>query len=235
MTHRTPWLRSAGLVSLLALAWAGAAIGCGNAAPAGSGAAGTGASGSVSGSGSAGTTGAGGSAPATCSLGGESCAALPCCSGLCTGGMCVCTAAAGNCQSGAQCCSGVCASGVCAPCNGGASLCTENANCCSGICNAGVCGSSTFSCDVVTSGTTSIHECSEYTNLPAADLAAAQSSCAAAMGTPGTACSMTGALGFCTVTAGALTEEQFYYTDGTLTAAEAQMACTGAKGTWTPG
>ncbi len=185
---------------------------------------------------SAGTTGAGGSAPATCSLGGESCAALPCCSGLCTGGACVCTAAAGNCQSGAQCCSGVCAGGVCAPCNGGASLCTENANCCSGICNAGVCGSSTFSCDVmVTSGTTTVHQCSEYVNLPAADQASAQSACAAAMGTLGTACSTTDVLGTCTVTSGALTEEQFYYADGTITAADAQMACTSANGTWTPG
>jgi hypothetical protein len=79
-----------------------------------------------------------GSSP-QCALGGQSCAEMSCCSGVCTGGKCVCTSMAGNCQQGSDCCSGVCAAGVCADCNGQNSVCHEAANCCSGDCQGGVC------------------------------------------------------------------------------------------------
>jgi hypothetical protein len=232
--HRTFPFRALGLVTLLGLAWGASAAGCGGTTATGSGASASTGNGAAATSMSAGTA-TGGGASAVCALGGDSCTALPCCSGLCTGGVCVCTDTAGNCQNDGQCCSGVCSNGVCAQCNSGASLCTENANCCSGLCTGGVCSTaaaSVFSCDFTVA---SVHECSEYSDLPAADQSAEVSACTAESGTAGTGCPTADALGSCAFMSSGISYSEFYYTDGGETADDAQMGCTAAGGTWTPG
>jgi hypothetical protein len=100
------------------------------------------------------------------------------------------------------------------------------------------CGSSasTFSCDFkMSEGTTTTHECTEYDNLPSADDAAESSGCTTEMGTAGTGCSATDSLGSCAISLGGLDYKTFFYSDGGLTAAEAQMDCTAESGTWSAG
>lgn len=95
---------------------------------------------------SGGTTSSSGSSTSTdamaslpCTLSGEDCSTLGCCSGVCSQGSCACSDHWDNCQQNSQCCSGVCADGACAACNDVGKLCTEHANCCSGVCSNGVC------------------------------------------------------------------------------------------------
>ncbi|MHB8418798.1 MAG: hypothetical protein ACYDCL_12030 [Myxococcales bacterium] len=101
-------------------------------------------SGGTSGSTSGGSTGGGSSSGGStggpsCAVGQGSCTTLPCCSGSCQQGLCICTPGGGNCQGGRDCCSAVCSAGVCAQCNDVGSTCQTNANCCSGSCVNGAC------------------------------------------------------------------------------------------------
>jgi hypothetical protein len=88
-----------------------------------------------------------------------------------------------------------------------------------------------FSCDFTVAD---VHECSEYSNLPAADVDAEQSACEAESGTTGTGCSSTNSLGSCTFSAGGINYAEFYYADGGETASDAQMGCDAAGGNWSP-
>jgi hypothetical protein len=99
-------------------------------------------------------------------------------------------------------------------------------------CGSSTSGGSTFSCDFTIA---SVHECSEYDNLPAADADAESSACTGESGTAGTGCSTTGSLGSCAFMSGGISYAEFYYSDGGETADEASMGCSDAGGTWTAG
>jgi hypothetical protein len=92
-------------------------------------------------------------------------------------------------------------------------------------------GNTGISCDYNIAGT---HVCALYQNIPAADMQALESACMSEMGTFGTACPTDGALGTCSQSAGGITEGVVYYDSGGITADEAQMACSGGGGMWTP-
>jgi hypothetical protein len=47
-------------------------------------------------------------------------------------------------------------------------------------------------------------------------------------------CPTTGELGYCTISDGGASESVYFYGNGTLTASQAQGACTAEGGTWTP-
>jgi hypothetical protein len=79
--------------------------------------------------------------------------------------------------------------------------------------------------------------CIEFDSPTAAIAQAETTSCSSSMGTVGTGCSTTGLLGSCALpsTTAGLNEKEFFYSTGSLTAADAQTACTDANGTWTAG
>jgi hypothetical protein len=209
-----------------------ACLGCGSSNSSGTG--GTSGTGGAA-TGGAGGTGAGGSGTAgapSCGLKGTSCAATSdCCSGLCSGGQCVCTDPGGNCQSSSQCCSGVCASGICAECNPSGGLCQSDANCCSGSCNSGVCGSTntaSIACIVDVSG---VQLCTAAKNPPEADKGQLDQACTSNGGTLATSCPTQNLVGCCTMKSSSsnnLAVEACYYDTST----DYQTACANDNGTW---
>jgi hypothetical protein len=103
-------------------------------------------------------------------------------------------------------------------------------------CSSSTSGGGTFSCDQSeTVGTTTVHSCAEYTNLPDADQTSVSDSCTAGMGTAGTGCPTTDSLGSCALKLDTIDYSTFYYSDGGETADDASTSCTDAGGTWMAG
>jgi len=96
--------------------------------------------------------------------------------------------------------------------------------------SSGTSGGSGFTCDIKTAA---YEYCEDYSNLPAADMAAIKSECTSAMGTAGTSCPTANALGTCSVSAGGISYSETFYMSTGFTATEAQSACTGSGGKWT--
>jgi hypothetical protein len=90
---------------------------------------------------------------------------------------------------------------------------------------------SSFSCHLVGQGE---HTCEEYDNFSPSTLSARQSDCTSTGGTAVTSCPSAMLLGTCTMNQRGVTRKMSYYSDGRITAAMAQMACTSFGGTWTP-
>jgi hypothetical protein len=90
-----------------------------------------------------------------------------------------------------------------------------------------------FACDFTTSGA---HICEAIVDPTASEISALQTACNAEGGTTPSACSTTNALGTCSESAGGLTASITYYADSSsITASEAQQACTAGGGTWSDG
>ena len=102
-------------------------------------------------------------------------------------------------------------------------------------CDSGGSGSSTGT-DTSTSGgagckvATTYTYCMSYGDVPAADV---QSGCTTLGGTVVSACPTTNELGTCVATLDGIATTTIYYSGGTLTAAEASIACGILGGTWT--
>jgi hypothetical protein len=96
----------------------------------------------------------------------------------------------------------------------------------------------TFTCNytITTDGGAS-SVCAEYVTPPITVTTDLETACMAEQGTPGSTCSSAGRLGTCARISSttSISENDAYYSDGGLTAAEAQAACTTSGGTWTPG
>jgi hypothetical protein len=89
----------------------------------------------------------------------------------------------------------------------------------------------TFSCDVKNA----TYGCYEYDNIPSIELSMAGMMCTGQGGTVGTGCSSTNRLGTCAATGAGVTTKKAFYSDGSLTASQAQNACTSHGGVWTAG
>jgi hypothetical protein len=90
---------------------------------------------------------------------------------------------------------------------------------------------SSFSCNFIGQGG---HTCEEYDNFSPSNLSVRQSDCTSTGGTVVTSCPSAMLLGTCVMTQRGVTRKMSYYSDGNITAAMAQMACTSFSGTWTP-
>ncbi len=92
-----------------------------------------------------------------------------------------------------------------------------------------------FSCELPSTASTSF-SCIEVDSPTAAIVQSETQYCTSVMGTQGTGCPTAGALGSCTIpSTGGVVEKEFFSSTGTLTAAQAQSACTSESGTWTAG
>jgi hypothetical protein len=94
---------------------------------------------------------------------------------------------------------------------------------------------SSFFCNFIGQGE---HTCLEYDNFSPSYLSLLHSNCTSTDGTVVTSCPSAKLLGTCTMTQRGVTQKMSYYSDGGITAAMAEMACTspdsvGFRGTWT--
>ncbi len=92
-------------------------------------------------------------------------------------------------------------------------------------------GGADYACEVKSAIT---HFCVLYENLTPEELTAEMSGCTTLAGTSGTSCPTANAIGTCTAQSLGVTGMTTFYSDGTTTAAEAEVSCETALGTWTP-
>jgi hypothetical protein len=91
---------------------------------------------------------------------------------------------------------------------------------------------SSFSCNFIGQGE---HTCQEYDNFSPSNLSALQSDCTSTGGMAVASCPSPKLLGTCAHSQRGVTLKISYYSDGSITAAMAEMACTSlGGGTWTP-